>query len=127
MKEIVFVTHNKGKAKSAEKYFKDLIENDYVIVATDNDNVIGYLAGSINNRGAYSLVQYGEINNMFVANEYRGRGIGTALVKRFKEYCVDKGINDLKVVASAKNKSAQDFYKKQGFGEFDITLTASVD
>lgn len=24
MKEIVFVTHNKGKAKSAEKYFKNL-------------------------------------------------------------------------------------------------------
>ena len=24
MKEIVFVTHNKGKVKSAEKYFKDL-------------------------------------------------------------------------------------------------------
>lgn len=24
MKEIVFVTHNNGKVKSAEKYFKDL-------------------------------------------------------------------------------------------------------
>ena len=113
-------------SSDGEKYFKDLIENDYVIVATDNDNVIGYLAGSINERGVYSLVQYGEINNMFVANEYRGCGIGTALVKKFKEYCVAQGIKDLKVVASAKNKSAQDFYKKQGFGEFDITLTASI-
>ena len=29
MKEIVFVTHNKGKAKSAEKYFKDLKISTY--------------------------------------------------------------------------------------------------
>ncbi len=29
MKEIVFVTHNKGKAKSAEKYFKGLKISTY--------------------------------------------------------------------------------------------------
>ena len=29
MKEIVFVTHNKGKAKSAEKYFNDLKFSTY--------------------------------------------------------------------------------------------------
>ena len=29
MQEIIFVTHNKGKAKSAEKYFKDLKISTY--------------------------------------------------------------------------------------------------
>ena len=29
MKEIIFVTHNKGKAKSAEKHFKDLKISTY--------------------------------------------------------------------------------------------------
>jgi ribosomal protein S18 acetylase RimI-like enzyme len=106
-----------------KKYFRNLIKNEYVSVATDNGAVVGYLAGSIEDRGAYSLIQYGEINNMFVNEKYRGCGVGTALVKNFKKYCASKKIKNFKVVASAKNKTAIKFYKTMGFGEFDITLT----
>lgn len=109
-----------------KKYFAELIKNEYVIVATDGDTVIGYLAGSINDKCSYSDVQYGEINNMFIDNEYRGSGVGTSLIDKFKTYCLEKNIHNLRVVASAKNRSAIDFYKKQGFNEFDITLTMSI-
>lgn len=114
-------------SQAGKKYFEDLINNEYVIVATDNEIVIGYLAASINEKGSYSLVQYGEINNMFVDKQYRGQGIGKTLIDHFKEYCTDKGIQNLKVVASFKNKDAQKFYKKLGFNEFDITLTTSIN
>lgn len=109
-----------------KKYFRNLIKNEYVIVAMDNGVVIGYLAGSINECGAYSLVQYGEINNMFVDEKYRGSGVGTALVNDFKKYCAGKKIRNFKVVASAKNKTAIKFYKTMGFGEFDIILTTPI-
>ena len=41
MKEIVFVTHNKGKAKSAEKYFKDLkiTTYDYELSEPRSDDI----------------------------------------------------------------------------------------
>ena len=110
-----------------KKYFEELISNEYVIVAMKDNSIIGYLAGSINEKCSYSLVQYGEINNMFVDDHYRGQGVGKMLVAAFKKYCADKNIQNLKVVASAKNKNAQEFYKKQGFNDFDITLTLSID
>ena len=110
-----------------KKYFEDLISNEYVIVAIKNNTIIGYLAGSINEKCSYSLIQYGEINNMFIDDAYRGQGVGKTLVAAFKKYCTDKNIQDLKVVASAKNKKAQEFYKKQGFSDFDVTLTLSID
>ena len=109
------------------KYFEQLISDEYVIVAMQGDTIIGYLAGSISEKCSYSLIQYGEINNMLIDSKYRGQGVGKVLVDNFKKYCADRNIQNLKVVASAKNKDAIEFYKKQGFGELDVTLTMSMD
>ena len=109
-----------------KNYFEDLIKNAYVIVALIDDKISGYLAGTSNSKGEYELVQYGEINNMFIDNRYRGIGIGNKLINQFKEYCKSNNINHLKVVASAKNTDAIEFYKKQGFSDFDVTLTMEV-
>ena len=114
-------------SEEGKHYFEELINNEYVIIATENEKIIGYLAGTINEKGSYELIQYGEINNMLVDNNYIGSGIGKQLINRFKEYCKSKNINDLKVVASAKNKNAIEFYRKQGFNDFDITLTMSME
>lgn len=114
-------------SEEGKKYFEDLINNEYVIIALKDENVIGYLAGSINEKGTYELIQYGEINNMLVDDKYRGLGIGKQLINKFKEYCKSKNITNLKVVASAKNKNAIEFYKRQGFNDFDITLTMNME
>lgn len=113
---------NEGK-----KYFEDLINNHFVVVALLDDEIVGYLAGTINEKGSYENIQYGEINNMFIKDSYRGYGVGKALVNEFKMYCKSKGINDLIVTASAKNKNAINFYKKNGFEEFNLTLTMNIE
>lgn len=113
-------------SEEGRKYFEDLINNEYVIVAVLDKNIIGYLAGTINEKVSYEIVQYGEINNMLVDYEYRGLGIGKQLIDKFKEYCKNRNINNLKVLASTKNINAIEFYKKQGFGEFNITLTSNI-
>lgn len=113
---------NEGK-----KYFKDLINNHYVIVALLDDKIAGYLAGSIEEKGVYELIQYGEINNMLVIEEYRGIGVGKKLIDNFKEYCKSQNIDNIKVVASFKNKDAINFYRKNGFEDFDLTLTMKIE
>lgn len=113
---------NEGK-----KYFEDLINNHFVVVALLDDEIVGYLAGTINEKGSYENIQYGEINNMFIKDSCRGYGVGKALVNEFKMYCKSKGINDLIVTASAKNKNAINFYKKNGFEEFNLTLTMNIE
>ena len=113
-------------SEEGKKYFSDLIENNYVIVATIKNSIIGYLAGTIEDKGSYVEVQYGEINNMLVKDEYRGYGIGKLLINNFKDYCKTNNISNMKVVASYKNKNAIEFYRKNGFEEFDITLTTRM-
>ncbi|MDD4066666.1 MAG: GNAT family N-acetyltransferase [Clostridia bacterium] len=113
--------------KDGKMYFEDLINSCYVIVAILNDEIVGYLAGTINEKGSYEEIQYGEINNMLIKENCRGFGIGKLLVDNFKNYCKKNKINNLKVEASAKNISAINFYKKNGFKDFNITLTQNLE
>ena len=63
---------------------------------------------------------------MLVKNNYRGYGIGKRLINSFKDYCKSQNIHNLKVVASSKNEKAIDFYRKNGFEDFDLTLTMEI-
>ena len=112
--------------EEGKKYFEDLINNHYVVVATINNEIVGYLAGSINEKGSYEDVQYGEINNMFINDNYRGYGIGKKLINSFKDYCKERNINNLIVTASSKNINAINFYKNNGFNDFNLTLTMNI-
>ena len=113
-------------SEEGNKYFEELIRDEYVIVAIIENNIVGYLAGTINDKGSYESIQYGEINNMLIDKKYRRYGIGRKLINQFKEFCKNNNINNLKVVASAKNLNALSFYRKQGFEDFDIVLTVNM-
>lgn len=113
-------------SKDGEDYFTDLINNHYVLVALLDNEIVGYLAGSINEKGSYEEIQYGELNNMLIKEKCRGYGIGKILINNFKDYCKENNIDNIKVTASYKNESAIEFYKKNGFNEFDLTLTMKI-
>lgn len=112
--------------EEGEEYFKDMIENEIVFVAVVDNNVIGYLAGTVDTKNSCILKPISELDNFYVEENYRGQGIGTKLVKEFKNYCFDKGIEEMKVTASALNINAIEFYKKIGFKEFEITLKTII-
>ena len=112
--------------EKGESYFKDMIENEIVFVAIDNSNIIGYLAGTIATHNSVRLNPISELDNCYVEEEYRRYGIGTLLLNKFKEYCSNKGIEEMKVTASALNVNAIDFYKKNGFTDFEVTLKTKI-
>lgn len=109
------------------KYFSHMLDNEVVYIAIENDIIVGYLAGSINIHGSYVTKTLAEVDNMFVLEEYRKYGIGSKLMNEFKNYCIQNNIEELKVTASAKNKNAINFYKKNGFNEFEITLKQKLE
>jgi hypothetical protein len=42
-------------------------------------------------------------------------------------YCKEHNIHNVKVVASFKNKDAINFYHKNGFEDFNLTLTMNIE
>ncbi len=110
------------------KYFKDMLTNEIVFICIDeNDNIVGYLAGRANTKTSYITKSVAEIDNMIIEEKYRKEGLGTRLIDKFKEYCLNLGIQELKVTASSKNINAINFYKKNGFENFETTLKMKLD
>ena len=114
-------------SKTGENYFRKSIENNTVWVAIDNNKVIGYLAGSIQNKPSYVTKTLAEVDNFYIEEEYRRQGIGKRLVEEFKKDCINKRIEEIKVTASAKNANAKAFYQNNGFDDFEVTYKMKLN
>lgn len=104
-----------------EKYFQDALKNGCVVVALFGDDIVGYLSGSFANHSYYNEC-YAELDNMFVEVDHRKCGVGTMLVEEFIRCCDERGIKIVKVTAYADNCDAINFYRKNGFVDFELTL-----
>ena len=96
-------------SKEVEKYFKNAIENDIALVEIINNDVVGYLIGSLNTHNSYNKTKQAELDNMCILDKYRKLGIGSKLFNKFKEICKENNINELKVVASYKKSKCNRF------------------
>ena len=108
--------------KDGKEYFEYMIKNEIVFVAEVEEKVVGYLAGSICEQISYITETFAELDNMCIDEAYRRFGIGTLLMNKFKKYCKENNIQNIKVTASAKNSRAIQFYMKNGFEDYNITL-----
>jgi|WetSurMetagenome_2_1015567.scaffolds.fasta_scaffold39888_3 diamine N-acetyltransferase len=74
-----------------------------------NGKYAGYCVSSL------SMEKNGEIESIFVHENYRSRGIGSGLVKRALAWFDENGSVRNRVSVSEGNEAAWDFYKKFGF------------
>ena len=109
------------------KYFKELIQNGFVYVAKTNNNIIGYLAGSIHNVNECFTEKFAEIENMYIENQYRRLKIGNKLIIKFKEWCKLNNVEYIKVSAWSKNIEAINFYKNNNFIDYEKTLICKLE
>ena len=83
-------------------------------VALADDAVVGYIAGHLTTRhGCAAEVQY-----LFVAPEFRGRGVATALLRLLADWFVAKGAVKVCVCVDADSPAARPFYESAGASPF---------
>lgn len=90
------------------------VEPDYLFVATDEDQVVGFAMGTTIEK-ARSAWKYGYLVWMGVEPEYRRRGVASRLFERFREQMVETGVRMLLVDTQADNKPALEFFVEKGF------------
>ncbi len=117
-------------SKEGTEYFKNRINKDdgCVFVAYSENEIVAYLAGGLISKKENHRVmsKSAEIENMFVTDKCRRMGIGTKLYKSFIDWCKTKEVKRLRVTASAKNRSGINFYRKNGFTDYDLTLEKEI-
>ncbi|MBN8589102.1 MAG: GNAT family N-acetyltransferase [Rhodothermia bacterium] len=99
-----------------------LYEDDHKLwIAVVEQNVVGYIAAHY--AVTSSLFEPpGEvfIQELYVLPEYRGKGIGKALVDRVKDWAIAFGSRRIGLIASTQNAAALTFWKQQNATEFAV-------
>jgi len=80
------------------------------LVAVDDDQVIGMIHVEVSRHG------FGEIG-MLVDREWRGRGVGSALIQAAIDWARGHGLHKLSLEVFAHNTAAIALYRKCGFVE----------
>ncbi len=97
-------------------FILNILNNDYYyIVAESSDNVVGYISCHTQ----YLLHHCGkvaEIQELFVAEDHRGKGIGKLLVNSIEEKLREAGCVSFEVTANNKRNETHQFYISMGFG-----------
>lgn len=81
------------------------------LAAFDNQSTVGLLSAVVHEPESETADLY----QMWVAPEYRGKGIGTALVTRIKDWAVSKDIRKLQLSVTTVNTDAVALYESIGF------------
>lgn len=102
----------------SEELVKERLEgldknNERVLVAVYNSEVVGYLHAQI-----YKTLYFEELINFLglaVSKEYRNKKVGTKLVNEIENWAKEKGINKVRVISGFSRKEAHEFYRSLGY------------
>ena len=83
-----------------------------VFVATDGDDIIGYITTRVDR---FSSI--GQIPNLAVTEQGRGKGIGTSLIEHALAWFREQGLAMAKIETLEQNERGQHLYPRFGFTE----------
>jgi ribosomal protein S18 acetylase RimI-like enzyme len=99
-----------------EGHFDDKL----ILVAEADGDVLG---------GAYGYTQANRtahLHLVYVRPEHRGAGVGTALMREFAQR-VRPEVDHVTLDVDTTNESGREFWRRLGFGEFAVRLSAPLD
>lgn len=111
--------------QDGEDYFMKRIseETGVCFVAEADGKLVGYVTGHVNKAvdSGDTLLRC-ELDNIFVEDNVRGKGVGHQLIAELDRWCRQKGAESMFVSAYSGNVKAIEFYKKYGFEPYAIKL-----
>ncbi|BCB02111.1 ribosomal protein S18-alanine N-acetyltransferase [Bacillus sp. KH172YL63] len=96
--------------------FLNEIEQNHLstyLVAEEDERVVGYC-------GVWLVVDEGHITNVAVLPDYRGRGVGEALMRKLMDVAGECGARTMTLEVRVTNGAAQHLYRKLGFQDGGI-------
>ncbi len=99
----------------SEETFRTLLERSGVElwVAEWGDQLAAYAI-------LWTVLDEGELANIAVRSDLRGRGIGSSLLSRMLEVAGDSGVRSLYLEVRESNSLAREMYARRGFHEIGV-------
>ncbi len=93
-------------------------EDGCVFVAHAGNEVCGFVAvqARVRSDGLDEIDHlYAYVSDVVVLNEFRGRGIGRALLQRAERFALERGASVIRIDVLSENRGAMRLYRKLGF------------
>ena len=109
------------------EYLSDFVnddKSDFILAIADGD-IVGFsliLERATADIGLLVPCKFAYIQDFVVAEEYRSKGIGSALMEQSKQWAQERNLDCLRLSVLAENKDAQRFYKRHGLREHMINM-----
>ncbi len=84
-----------------------------LLVASSGDEVVGYAV-------LWCIADEGELANIAIRDDYRGRGLGARLLEHVLKTAEAKGVRSLYLEVRPSNKPALKLYRAMGFREIGV-------
>jgi GNAT superfamily N-acetyltransferase len=97
-----------------------------LLVATVDDEVVGFASLSVVAHGLLTDSAAVVIDAVHVTDEHRKRGIGTALLREAVVLADEVGAGDVVVNTPTRGRDVNRFYARQGFAPLVVRRSASV-
>ena len=98
-----------------------------VFIARDEIRAVGYVRGSVKDMSpVFVKARVGSIDELFIIEEFRGRGAGKNLVEYMKMWFRNKGVSEVNLHVSSDNERAKDFWCRRGFADTSVRMTAKL-
>ena len=102
----------------------DSLHEDGFIVRDENGNAIAFMNISLRSDyvpgATHRPVAY--VEGIYVKDEYRKQGVGTALIQAAQRWASDRGCLELASDALIKNTASHEFHTQIGFREVERTV-----
>jgi ribosomal protein S18 acetylase RimI-like enzyme len=97
---------NREYRASPDELMKALAGSQWVMAAYDHGALVGFC------RVVTDGVLYAVLYDLIVAPEYQNRGLGTQLLERMVQKCLEANIRDIQLFCA---KGKRGFYERRGF------------
>ncbi|MCM3239353.1 GNAT family N-acetyltransferase [Heyndrickxia oleronia] len=118
-----------GEVRPTKEKIEQLIEpllkkGNYYLIAIENDTLMGWiLIGT--SKDQFTDKIYGFIYELFVLEEFRGKGISKMLMRTGIDYLKQDGYSEVRLSAFAGNQAIK-LYEKFGFNIRTITMSLPI-
>ena len=98
-----------------------------VLVAVEDGKVIAYIRGTLTKTLHILNVRLrGTIDNFYVEEEYRGRGVAQNLIEELIKWFKEKNVDVMTLHTYPLNSGAIALYKKFGFKEYSLNMSRGL-
>jgi ribosomal protein S18 acetylase RimI-like enzyme len=107
--------------------YKNLEDQDFdesfIFVATDGDSkIVGFIQGSMSQRNNHRLSKLGYIDELYVQEEFRGKGFAKNLFSELESEFKKQGCDHITTHTDFENELSQQFYLQNGMNKTTVEL-----